>query len=143
MRLTNKWTKTAEEAFGPTGAKGLVGELFLMEVFKKWGWEATHNESDRKEQNEGKDITFRNPKWYSSYTCDVKNNMDRYGNFYVEKKWLDKVKCDRIFHVNPDTGWMVWYGVDEMRKVYDNTQPMMKITAKSRYPFMTARREQL
>ena len=66
--------------------------------------------------------------------------MDQYGNFYVHKDWLNKVKCDRIFHVNPDTGWLVYYGVDKMREMYDNSKDYMKFTAKTRAPFMEARK---
>ncbi len=135
-RLTDKWTSTLDEAFGATGTKGRLGEEFLLKVFTKWGWETKHHESDYKAQIEGRDIEFRKPSWANFYSCDVKNNMDQYGNFYVHKDWLFKVKCDRIFHVNPNTGWIVWYGVDEMRKIYDNSMEYMKFTAKTRQPFM-------
>lgn len=136
-RLTEKWTKSLDEAFGETGKKGRLGEEFLLKVFDAWGWETKHYESDYKAQIEGRDIEFRKPSWANFYSCDVKNNMDQYGNFYVHKDWLFKVKCDRIFHVNPETGWLVWYGVDEMREMYDNSMDYMKFTAKTRTPFMS------
>lgn len=141
-RLTSEWTKTAEEAFGATGAKGDLGEKFMMKVFESWGWEAERHEDDRAKQVLGIDITFKKPQWFRSYTCDVKNNMDDYGNFYVHADWLMKetFEADRVFHVNPDTGWFVWYDVKEMRKAYDTTEKYMMFTAKTRLPFMEARK---
>lgn len=137
-RLTEKWTPTLDEAFGATGTKGRLGEEFLMKVFETWGWETKRYEDDRQKQVDGIDIEFKKPDWYKFYSCDVKNNMDKYGNFYVHKDWLNKIKSHRVFHVNPDTGWLVWYGVDEMREMYDNGLEYMKFTAKTRLPFMKA-----
>lgn len=141
-RLTSAWTDTVTEAFGDTEQvrKGSTGEKFMCKVFDKWGWEWRLNESDRKAQNEGKDIEFRSPKWANFYSGDVKNNMDNYGTFEIHENWLFKVECDRIFHVNPDTGWVVWYSVEDMRKCYDTSKKYMKITTKDRLPFMTARK---
>lgn len=135
-RLTEEWTETLDEAFGAAGIKGRIGEEFMSRVFDKWGWEWRRNESDYQAQIEGRDIEFRNPKWANFYSADVKNNLNRYGTFYVHKDWLFKVKCDRIFHVNPDTGWMTYYGVAEMRNAYDNSQEYMTFTPKTRLPFM-------
>lgn len=137
-RLTPEWTSTAEEAFGPTGTKGRLGEQFLLRVFEAWGWETNDHEDNRKLQLQGKDISFRKPGWARFYTCDAKNNMDEYGKFYVHKDWLFKVKCDRIFHVNPNTGWLVWYGVDEMRKVYDTSKEYIAFTPGTRPSFVKA-----
>ena len=75
----------------------------------------------------GIDLSFRNPNWNNAYTCDVKNNMDEYGCFYVYKDWLFKIKADRVFHVNPTTGWLAWYGVDEMREYYDQKHDRIKL----------------
>ena len=118
-RLTNRWTPTLKEAFGATGDKGLEGELWMMEVFQSdWGWECTHHPDDYELQVAGIDITFRNPEWYNSYTCDIKNNQNEFGTFYVHSDWLMKrtYEPDRVFHVNPDTGWMAWYPTKDMRK---------------------------
>ena len=139
-RLTSEWTGTLDEAFGATGTKGRLGEEFMEKVFESWGWEYRRNESDRKSQMEGKDIEFKKPGWANFYSGDVKNNMDIYGNFYVHKDWLFKVSCDRIFHVNPVTGWLAWYSVDDMRKAYDNTQEYMKFTSKTRPSFIKVTR---
>lgn len=139
-RLTNDWTDTLDEAFGATGTKGRLGEEFMEKVFESWGWEYKRNQSDFTEQVEGRDIEFKKPGWAKFYSGDVKNNMDIYGNFYVHKDWLFKVKCDRIFHVNPETRWIAWYGVEEMRKFYDQSQTYMKITTKTRPSFVKVTR---
>ena len=128
-RLTSEWTEKLDECFGDTGKKGRIGEEFLLSVFEEWGWDSVHHESDRSKQLQGIDIEFRNPKWANFYTCDVKNNMDEYGCFYVYKEWLFKenYKCDRVFHVNPDTGWVAWYGTDAMREYYNNDHDRIRI----------------
>ena len=136
MRLTEEWTDTLDEAFGPPGVKGRIGEEFMSRVFESWGWDWKRNESDRQAQLDGKDIEFRKPSWYRWYSGDVKNNMNEFGTFYVHKEWLYKVKCDRIFHVNPDTGWITYYGVDQMREAYDNTKDYMVFKTTNRLPFM-------
>ena len=131
-RLTNRWTDTAEEAFGATGEKGRIGELFMMEVFRSWGWDFTDHEDDRKLQVAGIDITFQNPEWYNSYTCDVKNNQNEYGTFYVHANWLMKRTYlpDRVFHVNPDTGWIAWYPTKDMRQWCNKHPELARISKK-------------
>lgn len=119
-RLTQEWTKTAEEAFGATGARGSLGESFVAKTLTSWGWEVELHEEDYDKQISGIDITFRNPSWQRSYTADVKANLDEYGNFYVDTSpegWLFKSgkSSDRIWHCNPETGWMAWYGRLEMQ----------------------------
>ena len=142
-RLTEEWTETLDEAFGEAGAKGRIGEEFMARVYDKWGWQWRRNESDYQAQIEGKDIEFRNPKWANFYSGDVKNNLNQYGTFYVHKDWLFNVKCDRIFHVNPDTGWITYYGVDDMRNSYDSNLDYMKFTPKTRLPFMKTTKVEL
>ena len=142
-RLTEEWTETLDEAFGEAGAKGRIGEEFMARVFDKWGWQWRRNESDYQAQIEGKDIEFRNPKWANFYSGDVKNNLNQYGTFYVHKDWLFNVKCDRIFHVNPATGWITYYGVDDMRNSYDSNLDYMKFTPKTRLPFMKTTKVEL
>lgn len=131
-RLTEKWTPTLDEAFGETGTKGRIGEEFLLKVFKSWGWYTKHHEDDKKAQLEGRDIEFRKPTWSRYYSCDVKNNLWDNGRFRVYKEWLFKVKCDRIFHVNPETGWVIWYPVDLMKEMYDNSKQYMEINARDK-----------
>lgn len=127
-RLTNKWTNTAEEAFGATGAKGRLGEEFLMEVFKSWGWDYIDHENDKKMQMLGVDLSFKSPTWANYYTCDVKNNMTEYGGFYVGGEWINKIKTNRVFHVNPNTGWVTWYDTEEMREYYNKAVEGFSIT---------------
>ena len=139
-RLTEKWTPTLDQAFGTRGTKGREGEEFLARVFDSWGWEYKLNVSDRQAQLEGRDIEFRKPSWKRFYSTDVKNNMNSHGTFYVYADWLFKVKCDRIFHVNPETGWITFYPVDKMRQAYDTTKPYMTFTTRDRLPFMKSSR---
>lgn len=139
-RLTNKWTDTLDEAFGETGTKGREGEEFLVEVLRSWGWDVEHHSDDRELQVQGIDVSFKSPKWQSSYTGDVKNNMDDFGSFYVYKEWLYKIKCDRVFHVNPKTGWIAYYGVPEMFEFYDDKYDRIKITPSNTPKFVTRRR---
>ena len=126
-RLTPNLTESLEEAFGTPGVKGREGELFLIKVFESWDWDVKDHENDKKMQVKGIDLSFRNPSWMNFYTCDVKNNMDEYGCFFVYKDWLYKIKADRVFHVNPDTGWLAWYGVDEMREWYNEEFDRIKL----------------
>lgn len=120
QRSTEEWTKTTEEAYGKTGAKGTIGERFVAEVLASWGWDVELHEEDFAKQVSGIDITFRNPKWARPYTADIKANLDEYGSFYVDTSsngWLFKSgkTSDRIWHCNPETGWMAWYGRSEMQ----------------------------
>lgn len=119
-RLTDKWTPTLEEAFGETGKRGAEGELWLAKVIgEQWGWEVQTFDDDYKRQVQGHDLAIRKPSWANFYTVDVKNNLDDYGSFCVEtsaKGWLfnPKKTNDRVWHVNPRTGWMAWYGREDM-----------------------------
>lgn len=126
-RLTPEWTETLDEAFGARGTKGRLGEEFLIKSLKSWGWEVKHFESDRKKQTSGIDVEFKDPKWRDFYSGDAKNNMDEYGCFYVYEDWLFKTKADRIFHVNPVTGWIAWYSVEEMRSYYNKDLEYIRI----------------
>ena len=138
-RLTSEWTPTLDEAFD-NGPKGREGEEYMARVFDFWGWSWRRNESDKMAQIEGRDIEFKSPNWARFYSGDVKNNMDEYGTIYVYKNWLFKVKCDRIFHVNPDTGWITYYGVSNMRDTFDVNKERMVFTASTRLSFMTTRK---
>lgn len=138
-RLTKKWTKTLDEAFGTKGTKGRLGEEFLIKVFESWGWDFKYNPDDKQKQKDGIDIEFRNPNWKNYYCCDVKNNMCEHGCFYVYKDWLYKIKSDRVFHVNPETGWIAWYSLDEMKEYFDQKLDRMQICPKDSPKFITRR----
>lgn len=144
-RLTNKWTATSEEAFGASGAKGDRGEEFLMEVFASWGWRATRHQSSKTDQISGVDITFQKPTWLNSYTCDVKANLNDSGSFFVETNqygWLfnPKKTSHRIWHVNPETGWMAWYDRREMQRYIVsrklNTGKLVRFSIHDKLPFI-------
>lgn len=148
-RLTPRWTNTLEEAFGKQGKRGRDGELFLKQVIESWGWEVIDNEEDKDLQVSGKDLLIKSPSWVNYYSVDVKANLDNYGSFYVdlsEKGWLfnSKKKSDRIWHVNPTTGWMCWYGRKEMQNYMKNThgikEELIKITVHDKIPFLARRK---
>lgn len=121
-RLTKRWTATTEEAFGPRGKKGREAELFLLKVLsEQFKWEVRDSEENFSDQIRGVDITFRSPNWANWYTADVKGNLQNTGRFYVdtdEDGWLfnSKKVSNRIWHVNPSTGWMVWYDREKMKQ---------------------------
>ncbi len=120
-RLTKEWTRTAKEAFGETGERGTIGEHFVADAIRSWGWDCTVFEESRSKQVAGIDIEFRNPDWAYSYTADVKANIDQYGSFFIETSptgWLFKLgkNSDRIWHCNPRTGWMAWYSRESMQQ---------------------------
>lgn len=143
-RLTNEWTDTLEEAFGASGAKGREGELFVMEAVSSWGWYVRDNETSYEEQVAGQDIWIKNPSWANYYSVDVKANLDKYGNFYVNpKEWLNpKKKNHRFWHVNVDTGWMAWYDRVQMQEFIrsKNITKTFKIGVKDKLPFDITRR---
>lgn len=148
-RLVNEWVDTTEEAFGHSGAKGHQGELFVAKAMKSWHWDVELFESNRDIQVSGVDIRFKSPSWYKHYTADIKSNIDEYGNFFVETDdngWLFNPKkvSDRIWHCNPNTGWMTWYGRYEMKKfLVDNNLTnvgLYNITLKQNISFLTRRK---
>jgi hypothetical protein len=135
-RLTSQWTESLDDAFGIKGTEGRLGEEFLTRVFKSWNYPYKYDPSNKTLQNKGIDIKFKKPSWARWYSCDVKNNLKR-GKFYVYADWLFTVKCDRIFHVNPNTGEIVWYDVKDMRNVYDKTKVRMEFEVNNVPAFMT------
>jgi len=139
-RKTSEWTETLDEAFGESGTKGRLGEEFLCKVFESWGWEYIWHQDDKKLQMSGIDISFKKPEWRKFYTCDVKNNMDDFGSIYVHENWLFSGKSDRIFHVNPETGWMCWYSREDMQDWYLAENKYIKLVASKRPRFVTSRK---
>lgn len=137
-RLTSEWTPTLDEAFGESGTKGRKGEQFLCKVFEGWGWDYIWHEDDKEMQLKGIDISFKKPGWKDFYNCDVKNNMDEYGTFYVHRDWLFKGKSHRIFHVNDVTGWLCWYDRKIMQDWYNRKYEYIKLLANKRPKFVFA-----
>ncbi len=124
-RITDKWTKTTAEAFGDTPAvrKGRAGELFIIETLRSWGWDVIDYEENREKQTKDIDIEFKDPKWARYYNASIKSNMDEYGNIFIYSEWIYKTHTDRIFHCNPETGWLCWYDTGAMQRYFsDNFQ---------------------
>lgn len=119
-RKAAEWTDRVEDAFEDSSMakKGREGELFVLDMFRKWGWETVDHENDQYKQSQGIDISFRNPKWRYFYTCDVKATMNERGAFTVWRHWLMKTRAHRIFHVNVSSGRVAWYDVVDMRNYY-------------------------
>lgn len=149
MRLTQEWTPTLEGAFGQVGKMAREAELFVKEAVESWGWEVMDNESDFADQVAGRDLLIKKPTWANFYSIDVKANMNDFGVFMVdsnENGWLfnPKKKSDRIWHVNQNTGWMAWYGRNEMKQYIinnslTNTQ-LVRILPSQKLPFITRSR---
>lgn len=122
-RLTEKWTETAAEAFGATGAKGDAGEEFLVEVYKSRGWIVHWKRSSRSAQLQGVDIILE--KNGLTCTIDVKNNLREDGVFFVETTpsgWLFNSKYinEFVVHVNPISRETVSYSRESMQNYIRN-----------------------
>lgn len=117
-RITDKWTNTTAQAFGNTPAvrKGRAGELFVIDVLSSWGWDVVDYENDRSRQVKQIDVGFKSPNWFKYYTGSIKANMDDNGNIYVYEDWIYNTQADRVFHCNPNTGWLCWYDTKVMQK---------------------------
>lgn len=122
----SKFDKSLEEKYGQSGVIGHNGEQFVANVLRSWKWDVFLTEDDITDQSSGVDIKFKSPKWSNPYTADIKSNMDDFGSFYIEtdsQGWLfnNRKTSDRIWHCNPDTGWMAWYNrVDMQNYIKDN-----------------------
>ena len=148
-RLTQEWTPTLEGAFGDKGRIARDAELFVKEAVESWGWEVKDNESDYADQVAGRDLLIKKPTWSNFYSIDVKANMNEFGVFMVDSNeggWLfnPKKKSDRIWHVNPTTGWMAWYGRNEMKQYIINESlfntNLVIIQPTQKLPFITRTR---
>lgn len=148
-RLTKEWTDTLVEAYGERGQKGEDGELFVKEALLSWGWLVKHYMKEYDKQLAGIDLEFKSLKWANWYTADVKNNMDDYGSFYVDTSdngWLfsKTKKSDRIWHCNDKTGWMAWYGRQEMKDYLKKNSLVnsgsLKIEAHTKLNFITRKK---
>lgn len=124
-RLTPKWCDTLEEAFGENGAKGRRGEIMIKELYDNLGeYDTIDYHNDIQKQNDGIDLAIKkndnkgNKPWSRFYTLQVKNDMDKYGNIWVELNTLESSKADRIVHLCEDTGWVGMYDRLEMLEHY-------------------------
>ena len=126
-RITNQWTPTLAEAFGNNEnvQLGRQGELDVLEEINSWGGYSTiDHEADFALQKAGIDISLKKHNWARYFTVDVKTGtsyQDDYGTIKIDMNldgwFLSKEKTsDRIWHVNPNTGWMTWYDRKDMKK---------------------------
>lgn len=118
-RLTKNWTPTTKEAFGATGHKGRVGELFVLQELRAAGYQTRDLESDYKAQCKGIDLEYwdnTNKIWIS---VDVKNNLNEYGVFYVYSDWIVKSESNYTIHVNTETKWCAKYLTKDMQKYWN------------------------
>ena len=119
-RLTSDWTKTAEEAYGPSGKAGRSGEQWLANLLRNRGYEVTDYEDSYKHQLQGIDLVIKKSKASQQFTIDVKTNVKNDGTFFVETAetgWLlnNSKVSDFIWHVNISTGDMAWYSRSKMK----------------------------
>ena len=130
-RKIKHWGKNAGEAFGHTGYKGMKGEHWFADYYRKKGFKVELFESSRAQQCTGIDVILSAES--CTYTIDVKNNLKADNSFYVETNdtgWLfnPKYKNDYVSHVNPSTGVIATYirklmqrYIEERYKSYPNT----------------------
>lgn len=150
-RLTKEWTPTLIKAFGnkPSIVRAREAELLVINANIGWGYDVIDREESKYHQVRGIDIEIKAPTWRNYYSVDVKANMDKYGNFYVETTpdgWLRSPKkiSDRICHVCLETKWIAWYSRQDMIKwLRDNSYlraGLLEITARHKLPFITKRK---
>lgn len=148
-RITKKWTPSLVEAYGPGASKAREAELMVIEAFAGWGYQVLDCESDFQSQKHGIDLTIKHPDWRRAYSIDVKSNMNKYGTFWVETSpegWLrhPSKTSDRICHVCVDTGWVAWYGRDQMvewlRKNGHLKVGLFEITTRHKIDFINKRK---
>lgn len=126
-RLTPRWTNTAEEAFGESGAKGRTGELLILNMLREQSIQSEDLEEDKVRQVRGVDIQTE------KYTLDVKANL-RQGSFFIEVDplgWLfhPSKTSDIIIHVDVETKDVIWYHrKDAQAKIRINMlRPLVRI----------------
>ena len=82
-RITNRWTKDNEGAFGISGKKGDDGEKWLVEQLIKNGHKVKHFPSDKDKQNAGVDIIVDNIT--VDVKCNVKSENIEIGGFMMQE----------------------------------------------------------
>lgn len=120
-RLTPKWTKTLEEAYGDIGKRARDAEVMMINEIKHWPlFTVLDLQSDKAAQMKGHDILIMKEGWRRPYSVDVKSNL-HFGGFSVElhqNGWLfnPKKTSDRICHVDVNEGWWLMYDRNDMKK---------------------------
>lgn len=106
-RLTPLWTPTTAQAYGASGERGRLGEVYVINILRENNIQAIDFEEEKQQQIEGVDIET------DQFTIDVKTNLKR-GEFFIEtgsSGWLfhPRKTSDIILHVDPQTSNIVWY----------------------------------
>lgn len=119
-RITPQWTETAEQAFGPRGKKGDAGEVFFTRILNAMRINYQRVQSDKDKQTSGIDFEAEmlGPGRY--LRLEIKNNLQDDGKFFVYN-WIRKRRTEWVFHVNPDTGHVVYYYAPDMRNCYNDS----------------------
>lgn len=117
-RLTHKWTKTNEEAFGKSGKIGDAGELVVLKILKEiFGDNVEHYQSNKERQLQGHDFTIND-----KYGIDLKTNWHG-GDVLVDadKIWNSNAKF--WMHLNLKTHEYKIYHVSDMRQYLKDKTP--------------------
>lgn len=114
-RITSKWTKTTQAAFGNTAEtqKGLCAEKLIHEYLKSIYSKVIWHENDREKQIAGIDFEFKKNGWANYYSVDVKGNLNK-GYFYIYPEEMKKKKNHRMIHVDVNTGYAIEYDRSSM-----------------------------
>ncbi len=115
-RITSDWTPTAGGAYGASGIKGRQLEVAIIEHFRDFGFSVTDHEDSRDYQVCGIDMTISMNG--ATTTVDIKNNMTKYGTFYVESwgsGWLHNTKkTSKLIVYGSASGDLCWYHRKDM-----------------------------
>lgn len=125
-RLTPKWTKNSEDAFGESGKIGDSGEVVAYDILTKLGFDVTHYKDDQQRQVDGHDLVIN--KDNEEHGIDVKTNLFGDRIVYVDYKKIHNSKAIMWFHLNKKThDWLIYY-VSEMLNFIETTGLKPEIT---------------
>jgi len=126
--------------FGSIGAKGEVGEEFILKKLQEQ-YQVSDYRNDMIQQSQGIDFGIKHPSWRREYTLDSKNNLFIDNDYYAFKielefrgkaGWFYTSKADRIYHTNAYLGKYLYYDLNELRyfvtkKLLENDHSQFKI----------------
>lgn len=126
--------------FGSIGAKGEVGEEFILKRLQEQ-YQVSDYRNDMIQQSQGIDFGIKHPSWRREYTLDSKNNLfidNGYYAFKIELEFREKAgwfytsKADRIYHTNAYLGKYLYYDLNELRyfvtkRLLENDHSQFKI----------------
>ena len=116
-RKTPDWTPNLEDAFVDQEKvnKGKAAEAAVLKMFRDYYDYAYLNESNKKLQLQGKDITFGFDSWRRPFKAQIKfDEMDF--KCRIDIKQLLEQSADRWIHINPYTGVYAMYDAKEMKE---------------------------